>query len=616
LAYFFTTYNSGAIPSSSVPMTNVSSSGFQKDLQGEVLVFGAFPSFMGSLPGYMVLSELGVDFPFKGWQEEVPQFSRNRLSELKDLLGDKTPLGLPQTILSTPPDTTPLLPIGKLLDFDWDKYTPIKAYEHRASVERPGWTMFPEFVPATTFSTNSCDLLSEIQRHMLEPTIDGGLTWSDLWTKTEVQKFLNNRLSRFFLETGVVQEEFSIAVQSGISEYNYPEDLIQAKRLSFEENLSLYDGLVSFWRLEEASGTRFDSFGPNDLTPTNTPGNAVGKIGFGTSFVKTSSQEIAITDATQVGLNPNTNSWSISAWIKPDNISAAALYYIVSKGAIGAPPNAAGYSMYIAGTGFGGSTPYLGTWFGDDTSVTPAQGHFFLGSGISGTWVHVVAVFDKAKVYVQTYKDGSRLSVNNDGGTDSLTFFGHTNTGPVNSTRNFAIGGNTAGTGFFDGVIDAVGIWNRVLTAEEVAILYNDGNGRELYLGQHDGPYVVLPRVDPFTQDNGIPGWEDDGGTPSVIIEEPRRPLSIQLAPIPDVSGSIEGIYVADPDDIGDACVPLPIPNFLTWIIKWGVISDMLRKEGEANDPQRAQYAEGRWKEGIQLTKLLLGFNDVEEKND
>ena len=43
-------------------------------------------------------------------------------------------------------------------------------------------------------------------------------------------------------------------------------------------------GLVSYWKLDEASGTRVDSHGPNPLTPANAPGGAAGKIGTGCTF--------------------------------------------------------------------------------------------------------------------------------------------------------------------------------------------------------------------------------------------------------------------------------------------------------------------------------------------
>lgn len=482
-------------------------------------------------------------------------------------------------------------------------------------------SMFLPNVPASAFSVNSCDLLSEIQRHMLEPTIDGGLTWSPLWTSAEVQRFFNNRLSRFYLETGVIQEEFSVPVTAGTSQYNYPSDLVMAKRLTFEEELSVYNNLVSFWRLEEATGLRYDAIGPNNLTPLNTSTNATGKIGLAYANQNTASNNgVYIAGASQQGLNPGTGDFSLSLWVYPYSFQpygSSQASTILSKGGNGAAPGSSGYAVAVYGSV--GSAGILGVAFGDNASAFPYMQYHSNTALVVNTWQHIALVFNRATV-LECYIDNVRIPYRNDGSSDVMSNFGP-NTGPCTSVAPFGIGcltqnqnpvNPTIGFGF-DGRIDAVGYWSRALTRSEVTMLYNEGNGRELYPNQHDGPYDVLVRVDPFTMDNGAPGWQVDTGTPEALIEEPRSPLSFQLSPTPDVDGSVEGIYVADPADISSACSLLPIPNFMTWIIKYGVMADMLNKEGEANDPQRAQYCESRWSEGVQLTRLLLGFNDKEE---
>ncbi len=42
---------------------------------------------------------------------------------------------------------------------------------------------------------------------------------------------------------------------------------------------ALTDNLSAYWKLDEASGTRVDSAGSNDLTSNNSVGQAVGKLG-------------------------------------------------------------------------------------------------------------------------------------------------------------------------------------------------------------------------------------------------------------------------------------------------------------------------------------------------
>jgi hypothetical protein len=118
---------------------------------------------------------------------------------------------------------------------------------------------------------------------------------------------------------------------------------------------------------------------------------------------------------------------------------------------------------------------------------------------------------------------------------------------------------------------------------------------------------VGLPASDPQSLDFGRPGWDSESGTPITYIEEPMNPLQVKLVPAPSSSGTLELHYIPKPDALTSACTKLPLPNFMAFYVKWGVLADMLKKDGPANDPQRATYAEGRFMEGIQLVKALLG---------
>lgn len=110
--------------------------------------------------------------------------------------------------------------------------------------------------------------------------------------------------------------------------------------------------------------------------------------------------------------------------------------------------------------------------------------------------------------------------------------------------------------------------------------------------------------TDEWALQHGFPGWETTTGDPFLYIEE--VPLLLTFYPIPTTARTIEVITVELPDGIS-GCVNMPIPTIFLPFIKWGVIADLLRKEGEANDPERAVYAEGRYAEGIELARLLLG---------
>jgi hypothetical protein len=113
--------------------------------------------------------------------------------------------------------------------------------------------------------------------------------------------------------------------------------------------------------------------------------------------------------------------------------------------------------------------------------------------------------------------------------------------------------------------------------------------------------------IDSRQLDAGRVGWQNESGTPQFRMMEPQELLKIRLTPTPNANGTIEWLYVAAPEQIQATCSSLVLPNLFVPYVKWGVIADMLKKEGEANDPERAEYAEARFQEGIELAKLLVG---------
>ena len=52
--------------------------------------------------------------------------------------------------------------------------------------------------------------------------------------------------------------------------------------------------------------------------------------------------------------------------------------------------------------------------------------------------------------------------------------------------------------------------------------------------------------------------------------------------------------------------IDLPIPDDYTVYIFWGVLAEMCGKQGEAYDPDRAQYCRDRYDEGVELARLMV----------
>lgn len=88
-------------------------------------------------------------------------------------------------------------------------------------------------LPATTYSVPVCELLDEIQFHMLEVANFGASMSSGLWTMTEVLNYINLRTYRFLLETGILQQRTTIPNAADNEVVNLPTDLIDIKRVAW-----------------------------------------------------------------------------------------------------------------------------------------------------------------------------------------------------------------------------------------------------------------------------------------------------------------------------------------------------------------------------------------------
>jgi len=117
-----------------------------------------------------------------------------------------------------------------------------------------------------------------------------------------------------------------------------------------------------------------------------------------------------------------------------------------------------------------------------------------------------------------------------------------------------------------------------------------------------------LTRIDLKQADQAYPGWETSTGEPHSYIEEPSPTyLDVTMVPPPDDAGLVRMRYVPMGELAEGECPKLPIPRMFTWALKWGIIADLLHKEGEANDPVRARAAEELYQLGVKLTRALLG---------
>lgn len=219
--------------------------------------------------------------------------------------------------------------------------------------------------------------------------------------------------------------------------------------------MALADNLVAYWKLEEPSGSRADATGRgNDLAPTNTPGDAAGKIGRALSLLSASNQFVS--RASAADLQGGNSDFTLTAWVNATTL--AALAGVMNKWTVAG--NLREYQLVynLGANRFRFSVSALG-----DTTVVSVDANN-LGAPATGTWYFIVAWHDAAA-------DTINIQVN-DGVVDSQAHA----SGVFASTSDFRIGLAAIGSPW-NGLIDEAAKWNRVLTAGERTQLYNGGAG-------------------------------------------------------------------------------------------------------------------------------------------
>lgn len=83
--------------------------------------------------------------------------------------------------------------------------------------------------------------------------------------------------------------------------------------------------------------------------------------------------------------------------------------------------------------------------------------------------------------------------------------------------------------------------------------------------------------------------------------------LRLRVYPPSEDTGQLEVIVFRLPEDDLDPEAEetfLEIPPNLWWVLKYGMLADLLRRDGQAMDWPRAEYCQTRWEDGIKLANL------------
>ena len=214
---------------------------------------------------------------------------------------------------------------------------------------------------------------------------------------------------------------------------------------------ALTDSLVSYYTMDEESGTRSDSTASNnDLTDNNTVLFGTGKISNAGDFETANTEYLSITDAAQTGLDFST-AMSISLWVNYESIVDS---FFAHKFAT------VNQRSYAFGSVTTPDPDEVNVYLSADGSV-PAPA-VFAWVPSTATWYHLVFLYDGSAGSIELYVDN--VSQGTVTGQAASLF---------NGTSPFYLGyQSTIG---FDGLIDEYGLWSRVLTPTEISQLYNGG---------------------------------------------------------------------------------------------------------------------------------------------
>ena len=227
-----------------------------------------------------------------------------------------------------------------------------------------------------------------------------------------------------------------------------------------KNDATLSTSLVSYWELEETSGTRVDSHGSNDLTDNNTVTSTTGIQGTAASFDKTNSEFLSISDASQSGLDFS-GDFSFSCWVKRAGVGVNV--YLFAKRQVSSNN---GFQINIDSD----DTLLINYYNAGNTTSIRSDATVY-DSGDIGNWVHIAFKVDVSAATAEVWKNGSALGAT--AATSAATSVG-------NSTEGFSIGVVKIGANYYDyydSDMDEVGVWSKLLSSAEVSDLYNSGSG-------------------------------------------------------------------------------------------------------------------------------------------
>ena len=210
--------------------------------------------------------------------------------------------------------------------------------------------------------------------------------------------------------------------------------------------------LVSYYRLDESSGTAVDSWAGKNLSNTSTTFTA-GKVNNCAVFNGSSSW----LESSDASFNFGSSSYSFSFWVNFTGTGTSQC--LIAKYNYNGV-NQRSYQLWFNANAFNfanSTDGTAGTEKSGGLSYTPT----------TGVWYHVVYSF---------FNTGSCIVYVNGASLGTITSL---NTTTFNSTGNMRLGNNYSSVAL-NGKLDEVAVFNKALNQQDVNYLYNGGYGCQL----------------------------------------------------------------------------------------------------------------------------------------
>ncbi len=340
-------------------------------------------------------------------------------------------------------DATELSSSGSVVDGKW----------HHVVYSRSGatGTLYVDGVSQGTH--NSSDTFTGTDLWSLGQEFDAGPTASDFFLGSMDEVRIYNR--------PLSQADVTVLYNTG---------LIQVNSSSAQRNI-VTNGLIGYWTLDGGKmtvNTAYDSTASaNTLSLLNGPQKTVGKTGQSINMDAVD-DELFCTDANCGGatggkLDMGTRDWTVMAWVKPEN---------------------GGTNCNIRGTVVGKIGDDEIGWYlgiGGQFICAEIRGASNISSTLDGStvplneWSHIAVVFDR---------DGNMTRYLNGVQTGTQDNISANNGSSVDHPHNFCIGARDGAGGclerLYDGSVDEVRVYERVLTTSEIKQVYNAGVGAKV----------------------------------------------------------------------------------------------------------------------------------------